>query len=51
LPGSVDGQSIGGEVSLAVWQQIILIAYSVVVVLCLVRHFIWSWAMRQTAVP
>jgi cellulose synthase/poly-beta-1,6-N-acetylglucosamine synthase-like glycosyltransferase len=33
---------------LAVWQQIILVAYSVVVLLCLVRHFIWSWAMRQT---
>lgn len=29
-------------------QQILVGAYGVVVALCLVRHFIWSWAMKKT---
>jgi glycosyltransferase involved in cell wall biosynthesis len=32
----------------AVWQQVLLVMYGIVVALCLVRHFIWSWAMRHT---
>jgi glycosyltransferase involved in cell wall biosynthesis len=29
-------------------EQVILGAYGVVVAICLVRHFIWAWAMRAT---
>lgn len=36
------------ETYVANWQWMIVGLYGVVVLLCLFRHFLWSWAMRNT---
>lgn len=33
---------------MASWQWIVCGLYGIVVLLCLVRHFLWTWAMRNT---